>query len=95
MINQYPISCMDDKVDFSDFRMLLESLENAEVMIRLRAMGQAWTSYSKLILLSDSALILEDGEDQRMVLYVKNIIKFQVEKAVHSFKPGTTYEVVY
>ncbi|MDQ2656214.1 MAG: hypothetical protein M3Y60_02250 [Bacteroidota bacterium] len=95
MINPYSVSRMEEKVDFSDFRTLLESLENSEVRIRVRLMGQGWTGYSNLILLSESAMILEDDSDQRTVLYLKNVIKFQVDREAFNVKPDITYEVIY
>lgn len=86
---------MEDRIDFSDFRTLLESLENSEIKIRVRLMGQGWTGYSKLILLSESAMILEDDSDQKTVFYIKNVIRFQVDQEAFNVKPDITYEVIY
>ncbi len=95
MVNQYFVCRMEDGIDFYDFRTLLASLENSEIKIRVRLMGQGWTGYSKLILLSESAMILEDDSDQKTVLYVKNVIKFQIDRAAFNIRPDTTYEVIY
>ena len=57
---------MKDKVDFAQFRRLLESLENSEGSIRVRLSGEGWMEYSKILLLSESAMILQNGASRVM-----------------------------
>ena len=86
---------MENRIGFCDFRKLLEALENADVKIRVRVMGQPWTGFLKLILLSDSAMILEDGVDRKIVLHLKNVMQFEVNQTISNVRAQETYEVAY
>lgn len=86
---------MQPKVDFQSFRILLESLENTDKKIRLRPLGESWIDFSRVILLSDSAMIIQSDGERKVIINIKNVMEFQVEKEVSSFEPGTVYEVSY
>ena len=73
---------MERKIEFSDFRRILEWLENNDVLIRLRTSGEAWTPYSKLILLSENAMILQPAKDRRMIVNIRDVVEFELEEPV-------------
>lgn len=87
--------CMDNKVDFAQFRDLLQALENSHVTIRLRMLGSPWTSFCKLILLSESAMILQDGTERKIIMNLKNVVEFELEDEVDGFVANNAYEVRY
>lgn len=85
---------MRDKVDFAHFRRLLEALENSEVSIRIRLSGEGWMGYSKLLLLSESAMILQNGTS-RVILNLRNTVEFQIDRPFQKISAHTPYEIAY
>lgn len=86
---------MDNKVDFARFRELLQSLENADIKVRLRTLGNPWTSFCTVILLSESAMILQDGTDRKIIMNLRNVVEFELSDDVDGFKANSGYEVGY
>ena len=86
---------MDNKLDFTRFRELLETLENSDTTIRVRLLGNPWTSFCQLILLSESAMILQEGNDRKIIMNLRNVVEFEVSKTVADFKASQTYEIEY
>lgn len=84
---------MENTVEFADFRQLLETVENTDIAIRLRVSGEPWTQFSKLILLSDTAMILQNGVDTKIIVHIRNVIEFEINYAYAPYKAHTTYEV--
>lgn len=87
--------CMGNKVDFARFRDLLQEIENSDITIRVRVLGNPWTSFCTLILLSESAMILLDSTDSKIIINLKNIVEFELEEEVRELKANTVYEVGY
>lgn len=85
---------MKDQVDFAYFRKLLDSLENSEISIRIRLSGEAWMEYSKLLLLSDSAMILQNGSS-RVILNIRNTVEFEIDNPFLGLSAHTPYEIVH
>jgi len=86
---------MEKKVDFTRFRELLHVLENSGTLIRVRLSGEGWMSHSQLILLSESAMILQDERDHKAIVNLRNVVEFELEKTVLDFDAETVYEVGY
>lgn len=86
---------MESKIDFYSFRALLESLENSETSIRLRMSGEGWTQFAKLILLSESAMIVQDDARGRVIMNLRSIVEFEIDAPALDLKPFRAYEVVY
>ena len=84
---------MENRVDFPRFRELLHVLENSGTLIRVRLSGEGWMADSKLILLSESAMILQDERDHKTIVNLRNVVEFQLEKAVLGFTAEGLYEV--
>ena len=86
---------MDKNIDFVRFRALLETLENSDITIRLRMLGHPWTSFCTLILLSESAMILQDGTDRKIIMNLKNVVEFELSEDVGELPANSPYEVEY
>lgn len=86
---------MDHTIDLTAFRDLLQRLENGDVSIRLRLLGEPWTKFSKLVLLSESAMIVQDSNDRKMVINIRNIIEFELDKPVEGISANTHYAISY
>lgn len=86
---------MHDRIDLFRLKQLLQSLENSEVRIRVRAIGEGWMAYCKLVLLSDSAMILQSDDERRIIVYIKNVVEFQLEEPFSGYPANTTFEVAY
>lgn len=85
---------MKDQVEFTHFRRLLETVENSEVSIRIRLSGEGWMGYAKLLLLSESAMILQNGTS-RVILNLRNTVEFEIDQPLLGLLAGTPYEIVY
>ena len=85
---------MKDQVDYAYFRKLLNSLENSEVSIRVRLSGEGWIEYSKLLLLSESAMILQNGTS-RVILNIRNTVEFEIDQPLMELSARTPYEITY
>ena len=86
---------MDNKVDFPQFRGLLQALENSDLTLRLRMLGNPWTPFCTLILLSESAMILQDGTDRKIIMNLRNVVEFELAQEVSGFQANNAYEVGY
>lgn len=86
---------MDAKIDFAQFRQLLQAIENADTTIRLRTLGNPWTTFCNLILLSESAMILKDDTERKIIMNLKNVVEFEVSAPVADVKANHVYEVSY
>jgi len=84
---------MERRIEFSDFRRILEWLENADVMIRLRTSGEAWTPFSKLILLSENAMILQPANDRRMIVNIRSVVEFELDQPVSTCLADCIYTI--
>ena len=91
----YPHRCMENIIDFPGFRQLLQILEDGEVSIRLRLLGESWTGFARLILLSESAVILQDDNDRRMIINIRNVREFELNKGVANLMANMPYEIVH
>ena len=86
---------MENIIDFPGFRQLLQILEDGEASIRLRLLGEPWTGFARLILLSESAVILQDDNDRRMIINIRNVREFELNKGVAGLRPNMPYEIVH
>lgn len=86
---------MEKRIDFATFRQLLQSLENSDTAIRLRMSGEEWMDFTKLILLSESAMIVEDPSMKRVVKNLRNVVEFEVDEPVLELSPFSLYEIDY
>lgn len=55
--------------------------------------GETWTDFSKLILLSENAMILQNGSERRIILNVRNVVEFEVDKGVRQILPRVLYGI--
>lgn len=86
---------MNSSVDFPVFRQLLQSLENQQTSIRVRRLGEPWTPFSRLILLSDNAMILQDNNERKIIINVRNVIEFELDQPLEGLAANTYYEILY
>lgn len=86
---------MDQKIDLPAFQSLLQRLENGDVSIRLRLLGEPWTKFSRIILLSESAMIVQDSDDRKTIINIRNIIQFELDKPVEGISANTHYAISY
>ncbi len=86
---------MDHTIDLVAFQDLLQRLENGDVSIRLRLLGEPWTKFSKLILLSESAMIVQDCNERKTIINIRNIIEFEIDKPVEGISANTHYVISY
>lgn len=86
---------MERRVDFMTFRQLLQSLENCDTAIRLRISGEAWTDFSALILLSENAMILQDGSEGRLVINLRNVVQFELAEPHLDLIAYNVYEITH
>jgi hypothetical protein len=86
---------MDNKLEFTRFRELLQSLENSDTTIRLRLLGNPWTSACTLILLSESAMILQESNNRKIIMNLRNVVEFEVGEPVAGLQANQSYEIEY
>ena len=91
----YPHRCMENIIDLAGFRKVLQVLENSDVAIRLRLLGETWTGFARVILLSESAVILQDGSDRRMIINIRNVMEFEVDNGLLGLIANVPYEIVH
>lgn len=84
---------MDTPVDFPHFKQLLSRIEGADVSIRIRVTGEQWNSFSKVLLLSENAMILQENGKRRIVMNLKNIVEFEIDQPHLDFEPGHCYRI--
>ena len=86
---------MDRRIDFATFRELLRSLESSDISIRLRMSGEGWMGFAKLILLSESAMIVQDGSRRKVIMNIRNVVEFEIDQPLFDLSPNSQYEIVY
>lgn len=86
---------MDRSVDFLKFRHLLATIENSEVMIRIRCSGEPWCGFSYLLLLSENAMILEENSRHRIVMNLGTVVEFEIDQPALDLGPNCQYEIKY
>ena len=86
---------MDNTIDLAAFQGLLQRLENSDVSIRLRMLGEPWTKFSSVILLSDSAMIVQDNTDRKTIINIRNVIEFELDTPVEGISANTRYMISY
>jgi hypothetical protein len=86
---------MERRIDFSQFKQLLATIENSEVAIRIRVAGEEWSDFSHVLLLSENAMILQQDGRRRIIMNLKNVAEFQIDKPHLVFEPLTEYEIIY
>lgn len=86
---------MQNRTDFQEFIRLLQTIENSDTPVRVRTLGDPWMEFAKLMLLSDSAMILEMIDGRRVILNIKNVVEFQLERRILDYEAKTTYEIAY
>ena len=77
---------MDQTIDLPAFQNLLQRLENGDVSIRLRLLGEPWTKFSRLILLSESAMIVQDSDDRKTII---NILLEGIQQVIQVHVPAS------
>jgi hypothetical protein len=86
---------MERRIDFTKFRQLLQSLENSDIAIRLRMSGEGWMDFAKLILLSESAMIVQDDSGRRVIMNLRNVVEFEINEPFLDLSAHSHYQVVY
>jgi hypothetical protein len=85
---------MERRIDFTKFRQILQSLENSDIGIRLRMSGEGWMDFAKLILLSESAMIVQDDSGRKVIMNLRNVVQFEIDEPLLDLSAHTQYEVV-
>ena len=86
---------MERRIDFTTFKQVLQSIENTEVTIRLRMSGEGWMDFAKLILLSESAMIVQHNSRGKVIMNLRNVVEFEIDEPVLDLSAYKQYEVVY
>jgi hypothetical protein len=84
---------MDRPVDFPHFKQLLATIESSDISIRIRITGEQWNDFSQVLLLSENAMILQENGKRRIVMNLKNIVEFEIDKPHLDFAPGHRYSI--
>jgi hypothetical protein len=84
---------MDNTVEFLQFHKLLEALEKSDVLIRLRPSGERWMEYSKVILVSDNAAIVEENGKRRVIMNLKSIVEFALDTTHSEYAENMAYQI--
>ena len=91
----YPVRCMENQIDLRQFRQLLGTLENLDIGIRLRLTGERWTDHSKVVLLSEHAVLLQANGQHKLISNIGNIVEFEIDKPVDAFEADRVYSIAY
>ncbi len=84
---------MEYTIDVPSFKALLSELEGSAIRLRTRASGEPWGRFASVILLSENAMILQDGEERRTIINLRNVIEFELDKPLRDYREKTTYVV--
>ena len=57
--------------------------------------GESWMDFSKLILLSESAMIIQDASERRMIMNLRNVAEFELGEPVLDLPANSPYEVIF
>ena len=82
---------MENSIDYYQFKQLLHTLENVETLIRFRMIGEQWTDFSKVILVSESALLFQEGAVQRVIMNLRNVVEFELDQQHLDYLPNNSY----
>jgi hypothetical protein len=84
-----------EKIDLLQFKKLLAEIENTEVLIRIRLAGERWMEFSKVIIVSENACILEEeNKPRRPVLNLRAVVEFAIDRPHLDYLVNTPYEVL-
>ena len=85
---------MENKIALSEFRKLLTDIENRDVLIRIRVSGERWMEYSKVVLVSVNAMILQEGDKpRRPVMNLGAVVEFAIDRPHLEFLENVPYQV--
>jgi hypothetical protein len=84
---------MDRRIDFPHFKQLLATIESSDISIRIRMTGEQWSDFSHVLLLSENAMILQENGKRRIVMNLKNIAEFEIDKPHLDIEPGHRYSI--
>ena len=84
---------MENSIDYYQFKQLLHTLENVETLIRFRLIGEQWTDFSKVILVSESALLFQEGAVQRVIMNLRNVVEFELDQQHLEYLPNNSYRI--
>ena len=84
---------MDSQIDFPRFKQLLATIESSDISIRIRNTGEQWNDFSQVLLLSENAMILQENGKRRIVMNLKNIVEFEIDKPHLDLEPYHRYSI--
>lgn len=84
---------MESSIDYYQFKQLLHTLENAETSIRFRLIGEQWTGFSNVILVSENALLFQEGASQRVIMNLRNVVEFELDQQHLEYLPNNSYRI--
>lgn len=84
---------MEREVDYGRFRRLLENIESGDVRIRIRNAGESWSGFSQVLLLSENAMILQENGRRRIVMNLRHIEEFELDREHFDCEPNVPYKV--
>ena len=82
-----------DVVEVSQFHELLSSLQDSEVMIRLREFGRTWTGLSKVIIVSGNAVIIQTDLTRTVITNLRTVAEFAIDKPHMHYLPNVSYQL--
>ena len=68
-------------------------LENSDILLRVRCSGDDWCGFCKLLLLSESAMILEENSRRRMVINLRNVVEFEMDQDTLNLRANIPYHI--
>lgn len=84
---------MESSIDYYQFKQLLHTLENADSLIRFRLVGESWTEFSKVVLVSENAVMCQEGTTQRVIVNLRNVTEFQIDQPHLEYLPHIPYRI--
>lgn len=85
---------MDNNIDFPEFKHLLRSLEAGNPSIRFRLAGQPWTQFSKVVLVSEDAVLYQEDITRRIIMNLRDVIEFEIDQPHLEYLPKTLYRIL-
>jgi hypothetical protein len=84
---------MENRIDYYQFKQLLQTLENAESSIRFRLVGESWTEFSMVVLVSENAVMYQEGMIRRVIMNLRNVTEFQIDQPHLEYLPDYPYRI--
>lgn len=84
---------MQNNIDYYQFKQLLHALENTNSSIRFRLMGDCWTEFFKVILVSENAVMYQEGITRRIIMNLRNVIEFEIDQPHLEYVPNNPYRI--